>query len=305
MFRRNREDSRRHVILHYHFFKNAGTTIESVLKRNFRAGFALFDSDDHNSAIRNDALLEFLAGHAEVTAVSSHHLRPPKPVDNRFIFHDLLFLRHPIARLWSTYEFYRRSDLERDPLAAAAKTRTPREFFVLLAEDYPYHASNAQLNLLVNAGGKTPTESDLLAAVEVIRQATVLGVAELFDESAISAESSLRQTFGGFDFSYFPQNVSGLHPTSLEAQFARFQKNCGTEVFERILESNRLDVALTEISTKEVLRRFHLVPDYESRLRNFRDRCRAWEGPSARIIIASNHPNGFALYANPLDRTDS
>src|SRR5713101_1426026 len=147
MPRRKTEDSRRQVILHYHIFKNAGTTVESILKNHFRARFARFDSDDYNSTVSNEALLEFLAVHSEVVAITSHHLRPPKPVDDHFVFHDILFLRHPVARLWSTYEFYRRSDLETDPLAGAAKTRSAQEFFQLLTEDYPYHVNNAQVNL--------------------------------------------------------------------------------------------------------------------------------------------------------------
>ena len=299
MFRRKTEDSRRQVILHYHIFKNAGTTVESILKNNFRARFARFDSDDYNSTLSNDALLEFLAVHPEVVAVTSHHLRPPKPVDDRFVFHDILFLRHPVARLWSTYEFYRRSDLETDPLAGAAKTRSAQEFLHLLMEDYPYHANDAQVNMIANAGERLPTDSDLPPAAGVIRQATVLGVAELFDESAVSAEYSLSRAFGGVDFSYVAQNVSAGRPMSLEAQLERFQKHCGTEIFDRIMKLNQLDLALLEIARSEVSRRFHLVPDHGRRLRALRSKCGAQEEAAARTIIASNHPAAFALYAGP------
>ncbi len=266
MFRGKTEDSRRQVILHYHIFKNAGTTVESILKNNFRARFASFDSDDYNSTVSNEALLEFLAVHSEVVAITSHHLRPPKPVDDHFVFHDILFLRHPVARLWSTYEFYRRSDLETDPLAGAAKTRSAQEFFQLLTEDYPYHANNAQVNLLANAGGRLPIESDLPRAAEAIRQATVVGVAELFDESV---------------------------------QLERLQRHCGTEVFDRIMRLNQLDLALIETACSEVSRRFHLVPDRARRLKILRSRCAAQKEAVARTIIASNHPAAFASYASP------
>ncbi len=299
MFRGKTEDSRRQVILHYHIFKNAGTTVESILKNNFRARFARFDSDDYNSTVSNEALLEFLAVHSEVVAITSHHLRPPKPVDDHFVFHDILFLRHPVARLWSTYEFYRRSDLETDPLAGAAKTRSAQEFFQLLTEDYPYHANNAQVNLLANAGGRLPIESDLPRAAEAIRQATVVGVAELFDESAVSAEYSLSRTFKGLDFSYVAQNVSGGPPLSMDVQLERLQRHCGTEVFDRIMRLNQLDLALIEIACSEVSRRFHLVPDRARRLKILRSRCAAQKEAVARTIIASNHPAAFASYASP------
>src|SRR5437879_150768 len=63
MFRGKTEDSRRQVILLYHIFKNAGSTVESILKNNFRARLARFESDDYNSTVSNEALLEFLALH--------------------------------------------------------------------------------------------------------------------------------------------------------------------------------------------------------------------------------------------------
>jgi hypothetical protein len=298
MFRREKGDARRQVILHYHIFKNAGTTVESILKNNFRARFARFDSDDYNSTLSNEALLEFLAVHPEVVAVTSHHLRPPKPVDDRFVFHDILFLRHPVARLWSIYEFYRRTDLETDPLAAVAKARSAQEFFQLLIDDYLLHSNNAQVNLLASGGGKLPSESDLPHATEVIRQATALGVAELFDESAVVGEYSLSRAFKGVDFSYVAQNVSAGRPMSLDAQLERFQRHCGTEIFDRIMKLNQLDLALVEIARSEVFARFHLVPDHGKRLKALRSRCAAQEKAAARTIIASNHPAGFASYAS-------
>jgi hypothetical protein len=300
MFRRKTEASRRHVILHYHFFKNAGSTVESILKNNFRNRFARLDSDDFNSTVPNDALLDFLTTHPEVVAVSSHHLRPPKPVDVRFIFHDMLFLRHPVARLWSVYEFYRRTDLETDdPLATAARTRDAQEFFQLLTEEYPHHVNNAQVNLLANAGEKLPTESDLAVAADVISQATVLGLAELFDESTVSAENSLGRAFEGLDFSHVRQNVSDGRPMSLDDQLARFRKHCGTEIFDRVIKLNQLDLALVQMAQEEVSRRFRLVSDYGRRLKTLRSKCAARETAATRIIIASNHPASFALYASP------
>jgi hypothetical protein len=220
-------------------------------------------------------------------------------VDDSFIFHDILFLRHPVARLCSIYEFYRRTDLETDPLIAAAKTRDAREFFQLLAEDYPYHVNNAQVSLLANASRELPTESDLAVAADVISQATVLGVAELFDESAVSAENSLGRAFKGLDFSYVPQNVSTERLMSLDDQLARFQKHCGTEIFDRMIKLNQLDLALVQMAREDVSRRLRLVPDHGRRLRTLRSKSAARQTVAARIIIASNHPAAFAPYAGP------
>jgi len=179
MFRKTTEALRRDVIVHYHFFKNAGSTVESILKITFVIASPVSRVVITTLPFPTMHLLDFLTTRSEVVAVSSHHLRPPKPVDDSFIFHDILFLRHPVARLYSIYEFYRRTDLEIDPLAAAAKIRDPQEFFQLLIEDCPTHVNNAQVSLLANAGEKLPAESDLAVAADVISQASVLRVAEL------------------------------------------------------------------------------------------------------------------------------
>jgi Sulfotransferase family len=298
MFWRSARELKRRVILHYHIFKNAGTTVDSILHQNFRVRFATFDSDDHNSFIPNHALLNFLEAHPELAAVASHHLRLPKPVDKRFIFYDIVFLRHPIARLWSTYGFYRRMDRGKDPLAAVAQTRDVREFFQLLIKDYPEHTCNSQVNLIANAGDRIPARSDLPRAAEIVKQASVLGVAELFDESAVCAECSLRPAFKQLDFSYVAQNVTAGRPKSLDEQLVNFQQNCGKDMLDELQQRNQLDLSLVSIATEELVRRFNQIPLHSRRLEHLRTRCRIREEEAANIVMASNHPNNFAFYAS-------
>ena len=297
MFWRSPKRVRRRVILHYHIFKNAGTTLTSILQQNFRAAFASFDRDGHNSVISNDELLQYLQAHPEVIAISSHHLRLPKPVDERFQFYDIVLVRHPIARLWSTYTFYRRMDTGQDPLAAAAKARNAHDFFQLLINQYPEHACNAQVNLIANGGDRIPTAADLPRATEIIRQASALGVAERFEESAVLAEHCLHLVFDRLDFSYVSQNVTDGRPKTLEEQLAQFEQKCGTDMLNELQVRNQLDIALFSAANEELGRRFNQVPDHANRLQNLRARCSTREREVANTIVSSNHPNRFAAYA--------
>ncbi|MGO9442813.1 MAG: sulfotransferase family 2 domain-containing protein, partial [Terriglobales bacterium] len=99
----------RFVILHYHIFKNAGTTVENLLRKNFPHSFARFESEGRDAQLSAAELLEFVHAHPEVQAISSHHLRYPRPHAPGFVFFDLLFLRDPIDRLRSIYTFFRQS----------------------------------------------------------------------------------------------------------------------------------------------------------------------------------------------------
>jgi hypothetical protein len=288
----------RHVVLHYHFFKNAGSTLESILETNFGERFARLDGDHHDCVIGNDALIAFVDSHPAIAAVASHHLRPPKPSDERYDFIDVLFLRHPLARLASMHTFYRRAEARSDPLAAEAKSKDVRAFFELLIERYPAQASSAQVNLIASAGANVPVAADLPRAIDAVKRASVLGTAERFDESAVVAEHTLRACFGRLDFSYVAQNVSDDAPRPRAQQLEAFRAACGGELFDRLAELNRLDVALFDVATEEVLRRYRLIDGDGRLLGDLRARCRARELAVAKLVLTSGPAVDFARYAN-------
>src|ERR1700742_4745392 len=98
----------RFVIVHYHIFKNGGTTIESVLQREFADGFVSLHGPSADSVLDANDLTRFLDEHPDIRAVSSHHLRYPKPENRGWVVFDCCFLRHPLTRLASVYSWFRR-----------------------------------------------------------------------------------------------------------------------------------------------------------------------------------------------------
>ena len=285
------------MILHYHIFKNAGSTIYSILERNFGRRLASLNSGHFNSALADDVLLAFLKKHPRFQAISSHHLLPPKPAHQDFVLHDILFLRNPLARLSSMYDFYRRTGTTHDPLSAEAKHRTTMDFMQLLIEKYPQYVNNAQTNFL-SARNRNAQELVLETAFQVACQATVLGVTELFDLGAVLAEHSLAPFFRGINFGYVAQNASLTAPRELDVHLAQFRDACGDETYEQLLQANALDLALLELATEEIYRRFDAIPGHEERLKHFLQ-WRSILHPSAvRGVLASNHPNDFVRYAN-------
>ncbi len=291
------QNRKRHVILHYHIFKNAGTTIHFILERNFGKRMRTLDAPHFNASLSNDVLLEFLKKHTRIQAISTHHLLPPKPEDEHFVFYDILFLRHPLARLSSMYAFYRRSDVTEDPLTAEAKKRTMAEFMRLLMDRYPHYVNNAQMEYLL-AGNRGADQDRLQAAFRVASQATVLGTAEMFDLGAVLAEESLTPFFKSLSFNYVAQNVSLAQPRQLGLQLDEFREACGEELYEQLLKLNRLDIELLLLAQREISRRFEQIPDHEERLRKFV----FWRGilhpSSIRGVLASNHSHNLAYYAN-------
>src|SRR5581483_3960722 len=90
------------VILHYHIFKNAGTTIEDILDHSFGDRFLPLDVPGLELPISNRDLIARLEERKELMAVSSHQIRHPLPQAPGFLFFDICFLRDPLERLRST-----------------------------------------------------------------------------------------------------------------------------------------------------------------------------------------------------------
>ena len=107
----------RFVILHYHFLKNAGMSIESILHRSFGSFFSSIDTPERDGHITEEALLDHLRRNPQLKAVSSHQIRYPVPHVAGFLFFDLCFLRDPFDRIRSIYDYFREKPSDGDPVS--------------------------------------------------------------------------------------------------------------------------------------------------------------------------------------------
>lgn len=265
----------RFVVVHYHIFKNAGTTVECVLEREFPGGFARLHGPAPDSILDAEDLAAFLHDHPGVQAVTSHHLRYPAPAVRDFIFFDCCFLRHPLDRLDSLYSYYRRID-STDPLSRNAHRQTPGEFVRQLLERSPEQVSNVQVTHLANRGAFTrpANESDLARAVQTVRDMALPGVVEMFRESMVAAEYFLRPAFPGIRLDSTPANVSRRVKPGAAERERRLIQLWGSGLYEELTRVNELDIRLFDRAGDEIRRRLSLVPALAARMAEFGDRCR-------------------------------
>ncbi len=270
-------ESPRPVLIHYHVFKNAGTTVESILRENFGSRFCRFEGDEYSTVLTNESLLSFLDSNPNIRALSSHHLRPPKPIAGGIALYDLVLLRHPLDRLASTYDFYRRSAIDDDPLGRMSREMDLPQFCAALIERFPHVVNNAQVNYM-NGGNKIPRESDLRRAINGMKQLSVLGVTDLFDMCMVSAECVLGREFGNLDFSYTSQNVSPGRLRSLPERLQNIEEACGSQSYERLVKLNKLDIDLFDWTTNELQQRSQQIANFRERMNDFAARCKALVG---------------------------
>ena len=274
----------RYVIVHYHIFKNGGSTIEYILEREFPGRFATVHGRDPDAALDAADLTAFLGQYPGLTAVSSHHLRYPKPLARQTVFFDFCFLRDPLARLYSTYNHLRRNDPD-SLYARWARSYSPQEFAMRLIDEAPHQVSEVQVTQLANARAFTrpADDQDLQRATAVIREMAVPGLVEMFDESLVVAEYFLRPAFPTLRLEYIPKNVS-LAGRRAPAESREYWEGVwGKELCGRLLRMNEMDMELVRRAKREILRRLDRVPRAAEKLADFQSRC-------ARLaLVPRNH----------------
>jgi len=98
---------KRAILVHYHIYKNAGTSIDHVLKAHFKERWTAYDKAEPGALISSAELAEFIRSHPEYDALSSHQARPPIPAGDEIEVYPLFMFRHPLDRLESIYRFER------------------------------------------------------------------------------------------------------------------------------------------------------------------------------------------------------
>jgi hypothetical protein len=250
----------RFVIVHYHILKNAGSTIEDMLDQSFGERFARFDHTGRDAVIFAPELLCFVEENPGLCAVSSHQIRYPLPEQPGILFYDICFVRDPLDRVRSMYDYYRQTPDPGDPVSDLANGTDLGGFVAGMVRDNPLQIRDVQVNLIACAGDSDePVSADLELATTRMMHASFPGVVDIFDESVAAGEYFLRQVFPELNCSLPPVNVSGGLGGTVESRTARLREVCDPEIFDELLRLNQLDFQLVERTRAEVRRRAGLI----------------------------------------------
>jgi hypothetical protein len=252
----------RRVLLHYHIFKNAGTTLEEILAHSFYETFARFDTPESDTLISNADLIRFIQHNPRLQAVSSHQIRYPLPEAAGILFFDVCFLRDPLDRIRSTYDYFREKPVAGNEASDLANRFGIGEFLGCVAAEHPWLIQDAQVNILAGRGVDDPPAGrmELECAIRTMLATAFLGVVDRFEESVIAGAHFLRPVFPRFDAARPPANVSGGMDGTLERRIAKTREACRPEVWEEVMRLNALDFELMDHARAEVLRRFAAAP---------------------------------------------
>lgn len=233
------------VLIHYHLFKNAGSSTDRILKSGFKGNWKYFDGPKASSILTSEELKEFLRNNSYLKAVSSHQVRPPLPNNNCY---PIVFLRHPIDRLRSVFNFVLRD--ANQPNHQVAKEGGFKGYVQWVLEGSGGGRSvvrDYQVLHLSNASFRPPhcaTLEDLEQVKGLLNEWGVFGIVRRFNESLVLYEKFYGKHFPEIDWSPVKVNVTNQSYVSDDDEMLKIQTLLGDELYGEILKLNQLDLEL-------------------------------------------------------------
>jgi hypothetical protein len=268
----------KNIILHHHFFKNAGSTLIAILQREFGHGFTEYHpSGKSEGSFTDDMLAGYLHG-KQLTATSSHHFVGQNYnlsllLNRQFTFHDFILVRHPLKRLISMYSYYQTIGESDHPIAKAAQYSTLPEFIKFLIREHPNHVLSPQVCHLSSCPQLHPMASHLDAAIERLRICAGCGTVEDFKVAMIAAEYFLQPIFPNLRLHYGIEVNRSPKFDVYDGTLSSLEEALGKRLFSTLVDMNALDIELCKAASVELERRTKHIPYYAELANDFESRC--------------------------------
>jgi hypothetical protein len=234
----------RHVLLHYHLFKNAGTSLDTILKKSFGDGWVEREFDTPHHAEQMPVLQALLLENRQITAFSSHTLLFPLPQIPGMSFFPIVFVREPMARLRSAYEFERQQDKSTVGANLAKQLSFAGYLERRLSNPNDRSCRDFQTYRLAR---HTPASfgSERARALATVDLLPFVGLVERFDTSVTTLQNEITTQFPTFKSFSIRENVTTLS-TDHEEILADIRRELGPKLYDIVLEANEGDIALHE-----------------------------------------------------------
>ena len=234
----------RKIILHYHLFKNAGTSLDASLKTNF-PGDRWATREFPAQRDRNRKGLEnWIRDNPSVDCFSSHTAFLPVPIIDGVDILPILFVRHPIDRIASAYEFERTQGGDGYGSVLARNTNLSGYIETRLALTNDRQCRDFHTHRLAMMYDKE-TGDEYCRAVMAANDLPFIGIVEQFNESIEELSIWLKDKgFKNLQLEPVRKNIKRNTKISIEEKLDGIKKFIGNKLFEKLLEDNERDLAL-------------------------------------------------------------
>lgn len=200
----------RHVILHCHLFKNAGTSVDHILRDNFGTRW-LSREFDAECGVNAQTVGDWIVQSANGVAYSTHTLIGPLPKLPGVEVIPVLLLRDPVERIASAYRFERGQDAQTQGAILAKQHGFAGYVHARLSLSGDRQCRNFQTERLAAMAPDIPgSELDrAYAALRALMQAGVLGLVSDFAGAMARLQDVARRYHPAFTWQPVKANASG------------------------------------------------------------------------------------------------
>lgn len=233
------------VIFHYHLFKNAGTSFDDSLQRNFSGNKWVTKEFPYAMAPNIRQQKKWIKDHPEAVCFSSHTAHLTNLTDEETTVIPIIFMRHPIDRIASAYSFEKKQggDSFGSVLARNTSLAGYIETRLALANDRQCR------NFHVDRFCRYVSESEgieLERAKKAVDRLNFVGDVGKYDESLENFEMKLKGLgFEEIALKSVKKNVSRVSK-SIEEKMSDLKSEIGEDLFGRLYDANLDDIALYE-----------------------------------------------------------
>ncbi len=266
----------KNILLHAHIFKNAGSSFDDALGSFFASSFVDHRDDQDVIDGKMNYLIEYFNSHPKISVFSSHsmHLKPKNT--DKYRFHTVHLLRHPIERIKSVYSFEKKQIPAITNGSKKAKELSFNDYVAWYMEDgSPATIQNAQ-TIFLSGKGPSPLEmeSKFISALEYMEKSYLIGVVDRYDESMVVFEEYLKQFFSDIDLSYVRKNITDNNlDRSIDEKVSVIMSNLDETVQRQIKDNNQLDMKLYKEANKLLDDKIDSIYNFENKLNDFKSRC--------------------------------
>lgn len=195
----------RTIILHYHLFKNAGTSLDKILQDSFPGRWVTreFPPQGGNNT---DMVEDWIRSEPDAVVFSSHTMLGPLPRIDGVRIISVLFLRDPIARIRSAYRFERNQQLDAPGPNLAKSTDFGGYVRTRLSRPGDRQCRNFHTHRLASMVPGPGPELD--RAMQAMDQIDVIGLIEDFDGSMERLKGAVTPSYPSFNYTSVRANVS-------------------------------------------------------------------------------------------------
>lgn len=238
----------RKVILHYHLFKNAGTSLDAALKDNFDVTTAEWVTTEFPSQPQEnrEAVKQWIINNPQAKCFSSHTaILPPPQIEGVKVI-PVIFYRHPIDRMASAYSFERKQGGDGFGPTLARNTTLAGYIETRLSIGADRQCRDFHAHRLATMfGHKQGNEAE--RAQMAVDQLPFVGIVEKYAESLASLEALLeKEGFEGIKLKTVEKNVSRGVSKSLEDKLDEIKQQFEECSFAKLVEANKVDLSLYE-----------------------------------------------------------